>query len=155
MVESCWHRVPGGTATSTTRSLHALRRHDRHDVVGLAAWHRTPPVLDELDDLPVVHLPLPRRALYESWHRWRRPRFARRVGPVDLVHATGGVIPPKIAPLVVTIHDLAFLHRPDHFTANGVRFMTRAFELARDEADLIVVPSEATAADCRAHGVAR
>ncbi|MEZ5165600.1 MAG: hypothetical protein R2695_03575 [Acidimicrobiales bacterium] len=31
--------------------------------------------------------------------------------------------------------------------------MTRAFELAREEAVRVIVPSEATAADCRAHGV--
>lgn len=153
VVESCWHRVPGGTATSTTRSLAAVRRAARHDVVGLAAFHRHPPLLDELGDLPVVHLPLPRRALYEAWHRFRRPRFRRRIGDIDLVHATGGVIPPKIAPLVVTIHDLAFMHRPEHFTANGVRFLTTAFELARRDADLIIVPSQATATDCRAHGI--
>ena len=53
----------------------------------------------------------------------------------------------------MTIHDLAFLHRPEHFTAQGVRFMTRAFELAQAEADVIVVPSETTAADCRSHGI--
>ncbi|MEM9201884.1 MAG: glycosyltransferase family 1 protein [Actinomycetota bacterium] len=153
VVESCWHRVPGGTATSTTRSLRAVRRRDEYDIVGLAAWHRRPPVLDELDGLSVTHLPLPRKALYELWHRWRRPRFTRQIGPVDVVHATGGVIPPRVAPLVVTIHDLAFLHRPEHFTPNGVRFMTRGFELARDEADRIIVPSQATADDCRAHGV--
>ena len=153
VVESCWHRVPGGTATSTTRSLRAVDRAGGHDLVGLAAYHREPPTLDELDGLDVVHLPLPRRALYETWHRWRRPRFRRQIGDVDVIHATGGVVPPRIAPLVVTIHDLAFLHRPEHFTANGVRFMTRGFELARSEADRIVVPSTATADDCRAHGV--
>ena len=79
--------------------------------------------------------------------------FRRQLGDLDVIHATGGVVPPRIAPLVVTIHDLAFLHRPEHFTANGVRFMTRGFELARAEADRIVVPSTATADDCRAHGV--
>ena len=154
VVESCWHRVPGGTATSTTRSLRAVQRAGAHDVVGLAAFHRHPPQIDELDELSVVHLPVPRRVLYESWHRLRRPYFRRWIGDVSVVHATGGVVPPKVAPLVVTIHDLAFLHRPEHFTPNGVRFMTRAFELAKSEADRIVVPSMATADDCRAHGIA-
>ncbi|MEM9467141.1 MAG: glycosyltransferase family 1 protein [Actinomycetota bacterium] len=155
VVESCWHRVPGGTATSTMRSLHAVRARGRHDVVGLAARHAEPPVLDEVGDLPVEHLPLPRPLLYEAWHRLRRPRFTRRIGPVDLIHATGGVIPPGSAPIVATIHDLAFVHTPEHFTPRLVRFMTRGFEIARDEAALIAVPSEATAADCETHGVER
>ncbi len=71
-----------------------------------------------------------------------------------MIHATGGVVPPGSgASLVVTIHDLAFLHRPEHFSRRGVSFMTRAFELTRAEADLVIVPSEATAADCRANGL--
>ncbi|MEZ5165599.1 MAG: hypothetical protein R2695_03570 [Acidimicrobiales bacterium] len=67
--------------------------------------------------MPVVHFRLPRLALYEGWHRLRRPRVQGRTGPVDVVHATGGVIPPAGgAALVVTVHDLAFLHRPDQFS---------------------------------------
>lgn len=54
---------------------------------------------------------------------------------------------------MVTVHDLAFLHRPEHFTPHGVAFMTRGFELARRSADVIAVPSQVTADDCRAHGV--
>ncbi|NIR36456.1 MAG: glycosyltransferase family 4 protein, partial [Actinobacteria bacterium] len=75
-------------------------------------------------------------------------------GPVDVVHATGGAIPPAgAAALVVTIHDLAPLHAPDWFTSRGVRLMSRAFDLARAEADMILVPSEATAAECRSRGI--
>lgn len=155
VVEQCWHRVPGGTATSTVRTLDALARRGHWDVVGVAAAHRAPPSPMATPTVPVVHLPIGRRALYESWHRWRRPRLGRRVGPVDVVHATGGVVPPAgDAALVVTIHDLAFLHRPEHFTAHGVRFMTRGFELARRHAAVVCVPSQTTAADCVAHGLA-
>lgn len=122
---------------------------------GIAARHRHEPALGELGDLPVTHLPVPRPVLYEMWHRFRRPSFARRLGDADVVHATGGVMPPTDAPLVATVHDLAFLHAPEFFTPRGVRFMTTGFEIARDEAALIAVPSEATAADCEAHGVER
>lgn len=120
---------------------------------GIAARHSEPPVLDELGDLPVTHLPLPRPLLYEAWHRLRRPSFRAAFAGADVVHATGGVMPPAVAPLVATIHDLAFLSTPEFFNRRGVRFMTRGFEIARDEARIIVVPSEATAADCEAHGV--
>lgn len=153
IVEQCWHRVPGGTATATVRSLRAVNRRGVHEVIGVAARHADAPVLDELDGIPVSHLRLPRRVLYESWHRFRRPRLPGPLDGVDVVHATGGVIPPSTVPLVATVHDLAFLELPQFFTPRGVRFMTRGFSIARDEASIIVVPSEATAADCEAHGV--
>lgn len=154
VVEQCWHRVPGGTATSTVRSLDAIARRGHWDVVGVAAAHRGSPSAVATPTIPVVHLPLGRRVLYESWHRLRRPALGRRVGPVDVVHATGGVVPPPgRAGLVVTVHDLAFLHRPEHFTPHGVAFMTRSFALARDTAAVITVPSQVTADDCIAHGV--
>lgn len=124
------------------------------DVVGVAAAHRHPPAPSVAPTVPVCHLALGRRVLYEAWHRFRRPLIQRRTGPVDIVHATGGAIPPPgDAALVVTIHDLAPLTRPEWFTPHGVRFMSRAFELARAEADMVIVPSEATARDCRDRGV--
>jgi glycosyltransferase involved in cell wall biosynthesis len=154
VVESCWHRVPGGTAAAAVRSLRAVQDLGDYRIRGLAAWHRHGPVLDELDGLEVVHLPLGRRLLYETWHDLRRPRFASKIGPVDLVHATGGVVPPAGGvPLVVTLYDLVFLDHPEFFTRQGVRFMTRGFQIARTEADLIVVPSQATAEACRHAGI--
>ena len=58
------------------------------------------------------------------------------------------------APLVVTIHDLAFRADPAMFTRHGLRFFRRGTELARRHADLVLVPSEATAAECTAAGFA-
>lgn len=146
--------MPGGTATSTIRTLEAISRRGEWDVIGVAAAHRHGPSPLARPTIPVVHLPFGRRLLYESWHRLRRPRLGRRIGPVDVVHATGGAVPPPgNAALAVTIHDLAFLHRPEHFTRHGVSFMTRGFELARSEAAMVMVPSRATAEDCVAHGI--
>ena len=156
VVEQSWHRVPGGTASATVRTLEAVARSGRYDVVGIAATHRGRPPDDLVPTVPVRHVPLPRTALYEAWHRLGRPSVQRFTGPVDVVHATGGAIPPAgDAALVVTLHDLAFIHRPGHFTTRGVAFLGRAFELARRRADLIIVPSAATAEDCAAHGVDR
>lgn len=76
----------------------------------------------------------------------------RLTGPVDVVHATAIAVPPTKAPLVVTIHDLAFLAEPDHATRHGNRFFRRGAALARRHADLVLVPSEATAVECRDAG---
>ena len=60
--------------------------------------------------------------MYEAWHRLRWPKIEKTTGPVNVIHATTFAIPPRSAPLVVTIHDLAFVHDPSHFTRRGVRF---------------------------------
>lgn len=156
VVEQSWHRVPGGTATSTVRTLDAIAGAGRWQVIGVAAFHRNGPDPLVVPTVPVVDMRIGRRPLYESWHRLRWPRVQARTGPVDVVHATGGVVPPAGgAALVVTLHDLAFLHRPDHFTRRGVAFMTRGFALAKRDAARIIVPSVATADDCVDHGLAR
>lgn len=157
-LEQCWHRVPGGTATSVLGLLGALAATGDVDLVGVAARHDAPPEGPFRPPVDVRHLPLPRLALYEAWHgpgplRWPPPQ--RATGPVDVVHATAVAVPPtRRTPLVLTIHDLAFLAEPGAFTKHGLRFFRRGTDLARRHARLVVVPSEATAAECREAGFA-
>jgi glycosyltransferase involved in cell wall biosynthesis len=83
---------------------------------------------------------------YRAWHRWRRPRL--RLDGVDVVHAPSlAVPPPGDLPLVVTVHDLAFISHPDCFPPRGRAFHGRGLELARGEADAVVVPSRFTASE--------
>lgn len=151
-LEQCWHRVPGGTGVAGLGMAHGLERDPQVEVIGVAARHRRPPPEAWRPSIKIRHLPLPRLALYESWHRLRRPRVDRATGPVDVVHATTLAIPPRSAPLVVTIHDLAFLNDPSHFTRRGLSFFRRGLELARRDADLVLCPSEATMRDCLRNG---
>lgn len=151
-LEQCWHRVPGGSATSILALAGALAARDDVEVVGVAARHDGPPPPPWEPPVPVRHLPLPRLALYETWHAVRRPVVERATGPVDLVHATAVAVPGARAPLVVAIHDLAFLANPEQATRHGLRFFRRGTELARRHARLVLVPSEATAAECRDAG---
>lgn len=153
-LESAWHRVPGGVANATHHSVHAAARHHDIDVVGVRAWHRGAPAPGLEPTVPTFPVPLPRPVLYDLWHRLRRPALGRWVGDIDVVHATTAVIPPVgRAALVATIHDLTFLADSSHSTGRGVRLATRGFELARDEAKVIAVPSAATKAECVAAGV--
>jgi glycosyltransferase involved in cell wall biosynthesis len=122
------------------------------DVVGVAARHGEPPAPEWTPPVPVSQLGLPRIALYEAWHRLRRPPVERATGRVDVIHATTIAMPPRSAPLVVTIHDLAFLHDPTHFTKRGLSFFRRGLALAKRDADMIHCPSGATARDCLAEG---
>lgn len=154
-LEQCWHRVPGGTATSILGTVAALGKRDDIDLVGVAARHAEAPEVPFRPSIPVSHLPLPRLALYETWHALRWPPIERATGRVDVVHATAVAVPPTKAPLVMTIHDLAFLADPSLATRHGNRFFRRGTELARRHAQLVLVPSEATAAECRAAGFDR
>jgi glycosyltransferase involved in cell wall biosynthesis len=95
----------------------------------------------------VKALPLPRLALYETWLRIRTPPVQLATGRVDVIHATTIIVPPRTAPLVVTVHDLAFLREPQHFTAHGLRVFNRSLDLVRRRADLVLVSSLATRDD--------
>ena len=152
-LEQFWHRVPGGTAVAAFEMARSVTKHGI-DLVGVAARHNEPPPKHWMaPEIRIEQLPLPRALLYESWHRLRRPDIQRATGPVHVIHATTMAIPPKTAPLVVTIHDLAWLENPAHVTARGLRFFRRGFELAKKEADLILCPSTATVNACAAAGL--
>jgi len=162
VLEQCWHRVPGGTAGAAVASLGALAQRGDWEIVAVSAWHRHPSKHAELADAPfeLAHLRWPRLALYEAWQRLRWPALPSmrchtgRLGHLDIVHATGGVVPPPgDAALVVTINDLAFLRYPNYFHKRGVAFMTRAFDLAKVHADLVLVPSTYTLEDCVERGL--
>ena len=130
-LEQCWHAVPGGTAWSTLELVRALVARDDVDLVGVAARHRHPPPAQWTPSIAVRQLPLPRNVLYETWHApvFRWPRVERATGPVDVVHATAVAFPAARAPVVVTIHDLAFLHDRQLATRHGHRFFRRGLEL--------------------------
>jgi len=151
-LEQCWHDVPGGVARAALESVRALQDRADVDLVGVSARHTRPPAPAWTPSIPVAALPLPRLALYEAWHRLRRPPVERATGPVDVIHATGMAVPPPSAPMVVTVHDLAFLRDPSRATRRGHAFFRRAIDLARRDAAVVVCPSQATLDDCANHG---
>lgn len=150
-VEQFWERVPGGTATSLAACLRAHRdlpARQRSRLVGVSAMHRRPPAPAFATGLVVRRLPLPRPVLYDLWRTARQPRVELVTGRVDVLHATTMAIPPATAPLVVTVHDLAFRDDPSHFTARGLRFFEAGFELVRRHAARVLVPSRDTLQAC-------
>lgn len=134
-------RVPGGIGRYVRGLLEGLADPALGGEIGVVPFAAGPRPIDHLDHLRgYVDLGRPTGALrYELWHRFRRPVV--RV-PCDLVHAPSlAVPPPGRAPLVVTVHDVAFLRHPDAFTRHGVAFHRRGLELAHREAAAIVVAS--------------
>jgi glycosyltransferase involved in cell wall biosynthesis len=66
--------------------------------------------------------PWPARLVRAAWARADAPRIERWTGAVDVVHATNFVPPPAHAPVVVTVHDLTFLHHPELCSPDVVRY---------------------------------
>jgi glycosyltransferase involved in cell wall biosynthesis len=122
------------------------------ELVGVSARHRSDAPAAWRPQIPMKQLALPRIALYESWHRLRRPSVERATGPVDVIHATGIAMPPADRPVVATVHDLAYLDYPEMFSRAGLRFFRRALELTLSDATLVLCSSLATLARCRAAG---
>ncbi|CAB4883443.1 unannotated protein [freshwater metagenome] len=152
-LEQCWHRVPGGTGVAALRTAEALEGVADVELIGVAGRHRHAPGHDWTPPIPWVQLPIAAPWLYESWLYLRWPRPETVTGHVDVVHATTLIPCPTRRPLVVTLHDLAFLHRPEQFTAHGVRLFTRSLELIRRHADLVLCCSQATIDDCLSAGI--
>lgn len=151
-VEQCWQRVPGGSGTYVVELTRSLEGLGSAHLVGLAARHRRGALTSYDPAFPVRSSGMPRVVTYEAWNRIRLPR-AEWLAPVDVVHATTWAVPGTRRPLVVTVHDLAFLRDPAHFTRRGNSYFRRALEVVQAEADRVIVPSTTTRDDCIEHGI--
>lgn len=151
--EQCWHPVPGGMATAAIEVAKELVASGNVELIGVAGRHARPAPAAFQPPVAVRTLPVARPWLYESWLRFAWPKVEGATGVVDIVHATGLVPAACDAPLVVTVHDLAFMHAPDQFSRHGVRVMTRSLDVIRRRAAVVLCSSQATVADCLAHGI--
>lgn len=154
VVEQLWQPVPGGSGTYVRELANGLGAGDAVRVDGVRAWTRGSGRAGLDPRVTLRTSALPRRALYESWRRLRSPRVPGW-RDADVVHATTWAVPPASSPLVVTVHDLAFVRDPGHFTPHGVAYFRDALAVTRGEAARVVVPSRTTAEDCVAAGIER
>lgn len=129
--------VPGGIGRYIVHLVRNLPAADV-DVVCFGAGTPSARVRALIGD--TVDLGWPRGPLrYELWHRLRRPLVRL---DVDLVHAPSLAVPPvRDRPLVVTVHDVAFLREPAAFTRRGLSFHQRGLEIAHREAAAIITAS--------------
>lgn len=123
--------VRTGVGHVTASLLDALARRTDAAVVAYAITWRGRHHLRELlaPGTTAATRPFPARLTRVLWPRWPIPRIERWTGPVDVVHATNFVAPPARAPVVVTVHDLTFLHNPELCTADA-RSYQRLLEVA-------------------------
>jgi glycosyltransferase involved in cell wall biosynthesis len=152
-LEQCWHRVPGGTGVAAMRVAEAMSAENDVTLLGVAGRHAHVPSEPWSPPIPIAHLPVGGPLLYELWLRRDWPKVERATGKVDLAHATTLIPCATNAPLVVTLHDLAFLHDRSHFTKRGNRVFRRSLDQIRRRADLVLCSSQATMDDCDSVGL--
>ncbi len=152
-LEQCWHRVPGGTGVAALRTAEAMDGLPDVELIGVAGRHDRLPAEEWRPTIPWRELPIASPWLYEGWLHLNWPRPESVTGAVDLVHATTLIPCPTKRPLIVTLHDLAFLHRPQNFTKHGVRVFNRSLKLIKRWADLVLCCSQSTMDDCVAAGL--
>jgi glycosyltransferase involved in cell wall biosynthesis len=153
-LEQCWHRVPGGTGVAAMRVAEAMNSQPDVTLLGVAGRHAHVPTDPWTPPIPICHLPVGGPVLYDLWLRGNWPKVERATGPIDVAHATTVIPCATDAPLVVTVHDLAFLHDPSQFTRRGNSIFRRSLDRIRKRADLVLCSSQATMDDCVAAGLA-
>ena len=152
-LEQCWHRVPGGTGVAAMRVAEAMASEPDVTLIGVAGRHKHVPGEPWSPVVPIAHLPVGGPLLYDLWLRRGWPKVERATGPIDVAHATTLIPCATDAPMVVTVHDLAFLHDPSQFTRRGNSIFRRSLDQIRRRADLVLCSSQATMDDCVAAGI--
>ena len=97
----------------------------------------------------VRRIPVSPRVSLAVWQRARLPDLIEAViGPLHVVHGPDFTLPPRLlAPGVLTVHDLAFVTRPQDAHPAQRRFLEEAVPRSIDRARLIVAVSESTKRD--------
>lgn len=152
-LEQCWHRVPGGTATSAIEIAKAMSV-ARPDVqlIGVAGNNRNKPAPPYLPPIEVRRLKLHGAALYEASLRFRTPRVERATGDIDLLHCTSIIPFASRAKMIATVHDLAFLKYPEFFSRRGNAVFRRSLKILLKHAEILLCSSHATLQDCHEFG---
>lgn len=102
----------------------------------------------------VRSIPISDEWLARIWHRARVPVPVETItGALDVFYSPDFVLPPtrRATRTILTVHDLSFLHYPDHFVPKLVRYLGDVVPRSVARADRVLADSEATRADLTAH----
>lgn len=138
VAEQLRRQVPGGIGTYVRGLLTGLGELGVDERPGIAVLASRVKGTDPLSryGFPIREIALPGPLVAPAWSRG-----IARVRDVSLVHATSFALPPTRAPLVVMVHDLAFLHHPEAYPARGLRWHRRALQVALSRAVAFIVPA--------------
>ncbi len=101
------------------------------------------PAVPDAPNFRTRRIPLSDRALTALWHRLSIPVPVDLVtGPVDVFHSPDFVLPPARRPAkVLTVHDLAFLLRPECADAKLREYLEKTVPRSVARADFILADS--------------
>jgi glycosyltransferase involved in cell wall biosynthesis len=140
IAEQLMQEIPGGIGTYVRAMLRRVP-FEGVELDPVVARHRT----NALANAGLSHartLNLPRQLMYQRWMSGHGPTLG---GPAAIVHAPSMAFPPHDGrPLIVTVHDIIFRTHPGAYPEKGVEFH-EAMLSRINEADVVVVPSKATA----------
>lgn len=144
VAEQLRRAVPGGIGTYVEGLVRGLRGLEAGGAsFGLVASRtRAPDPLEDLG-LPLEFVDLPSRVLVKAWDLG----LARVGRGHSLVHATSLAVPAAAAPLVATVHDLAWRSVPEAYPRRGRRWHDAALARALRRAERFVVPAPAVAGE--------
>ena len=113
-LEQCWHRVPGGTAVAALEVARRLAPRADVTLVGVAGRHRAAPAPPWRPPIPVAQLAAAPPAALRGVAAARAGRASSgRPGRSTSPTPPASCRARPRAPLVVTVHDLAFVHEPE------------------------------------------
>lgn len=149
VAEQLRRRVPGGIGTYVKGLLGGLGEiaPTARPSIGVVATRATGP--DPLDAyaFPQTTVHLPPRLVATLWRHG-----IGKVSGGHILHATSFALPPTAARVVMTVHDLAFLHHPDAYPGRGLRWHVAALHAAIEKSIAFVVPSQPVASDLARSG---
>ena len=95
-------------------------------------------------------IPLSDEWLARIWHRARLPiPVEAATGPLEVFYSPDFVLPPtrRRTRKLLTVHDLSFLHYPEHFVPKLVRYLSDVVPRSVGEADRVLADSASTRDD--------
>jgi glycosyltransferase involved in cell wall biosynthesis len=151
-VDQLFFQAPGGIGTYIRNLVPAMAARDPSLRLSLfhARFDSPEPPERWLRDHWVEELPASIRSLYPRWNLLGRPALPATLGAAEILHATNHAAVPPAGDgqwLVVTVHDLAFLHYPGAFPRAWRTMYRLGLRAAVRRADAILTPSRNTAED--------
>ena len=131
----------GGIPTYTTAMIQEFAKLRTHHRMTILKNRRMAETISTLDEYRVITPP---------HHRIERTLLSLELMPLklDILHCPD-FIPPRFGAkyYVITVHDLTFIHFPEHKDAASLRYYRDQINLAVRKADIILAVSEATKSD--------
>ena len=130
------------------RALGAARHAGDEIYLFTSSW-RDRPMAEVAAELPFVHIVdrrWPVSLLTWAWHHLEWPPAEWLTGPIDVAHSvTPLLLPARRAALVVTVHDLDFLHHPERASGEMRRDYPALARSHATRADRVIAVSNYTA----------